>query len=66
MYNCTPSHPIPHLQMFYVLVDVYVRYGDRVDILYDVPHGMLHKIHGMLNRVVAMVTKSCYGDQKFP
>ena len=33
-------------QMFYVLVDVYLRRGNTIEVFKDVPHGLLHRIHG--------------------
>lgn len=35
-------------QMFYVMVDVYVRYEDHVELFEEVPHGMLHRMHELL------------------
>ena len=32
--------------MFYVLVDVYLRLGNTVEVFKDVPHGLLHRFHG--------------------
>ena len=35
--------------MFYVLVDVYLRLGNTVEVFKDVPHGLLHRIHGKIH-----------------
>lgn len=35
-------------QMFYVLVDVYLRRGNTIEVFKDVPHGLLHRIHELL------------------
>ena len=40
------TNPPIYSQMFYVLVDVYLRLGNTVEVFKDVPHGLLHRIHG--------------------
>ena len=34
------------IQMFYVMVDVWLRRGDAVELFTEVPIGMLNKLHG--------------------
>ena len=49
--------------MFYVLVDVYLRLGNTVEVFKDVPHGLLHRFHGETKLSVSSGFIACIFDR---